>query len=142
MDGRPRSATAITLEPTEALAVTRDGFLGFLRRQPEAAIRILGVLAARLRRTDELLGDALFRDVPSRLAQRLLTLAAVRGLQTDAGVEISGPQTLSDMASLVGTTQATLRRYVRILEANGLIHFGRDKVIIFQPEALKRLAEE
>lgn len=84
-------------------------------------------MASRPRRTDELLGDALFRDVPSRLAHRLLELGGLKGIKTDTGIEISGPVVLGDLARSVGTTGSTLRRYIRIFEANGLMRFGRHK---------------
>ena len=64
LDGRPRSATAVAVETLEAFTLKREHFLTFLRKQPDAAIRILGVLAARLRRTDELLGESISVDVP------------------------------------------------------------------------------
>lgn len=142
LDGRPRTATAQATAPTEALTIHRENFFIFLRRQPEAAIRILGVLASRLRRTDELLGEALFQDVPSRLAKRLLDLADAGSVHTEAGVEIVEQVTLRDMASLLGTTASTLQRYLRVLQAKGLVHFSRGKVVLLEPDALRRLAEE
>ena len=60
LDGKPRSASAVAVEDVVALTLGRQEFLGFLRKQPEAAIRMLAMLAGRLRRTDELLGDAVF----------------------------------------------------------------------------------
>ncbi|MBM2827103.1 MAG: Catabolite activator [Dehalococcoidia bacterium] len=61
-DGGDRTATAVAQEPVESITITREDMFAFLRRRPDAAIRILGVMAARLRRTDEILGDALFRN--------------------------------------------------------------------------------
>lgn len=54
-DTGPRSATAVAAEPLEAVIIRRSDFLTFLRKQPDAAIRILAVLAGRLRNTDEFL---------------------------------------------------------------------------------------
>ena len=52
----------MALDPIQALTITRDDLFTFLRRQPDAAIRILQVLASRLRCTDDILGDALLQD--------------------------------------------------------------------------------
>ena len=64
LDGGNRTATAVAQEPLQCITITREDLFAFLRRQPDAAIRIMGVLAARLRRTDEILGDALFQNHP------------------------------------------------------------------------------
>jgi CRP/FNR family transcriptional regulator, cyclic AMP receptor protein len=55
LDGGGRSATAIAIEAVEAYALDRDSFLGLLRRRPEAALDVLGAVARRFRKTDELL---------------------------------------------------------------------------------------
>ena len=60
LDGKPRSADAIALEPVQALVLERDQFVSFLRSHPDAAVRILEVVASRLRRTDKLLEEAVF----------------------------------------------------------------------------------
>lgn len=142
LDGRPRTAAAEAVKPTEALTIQREEFFAFLRRQPEAAIRIMGVLASRLRRTDELLGDALFQDMPSRLAKRLLELAEAGSSRTEDGLEILGPVTMQDIASFMGTTVSSLQRYTRAFQAKGLARFSRGKVVLLDTDGLSRLVEE
>jgi CRP-like cAMP-binding protein len=41
LDHRPRSASVMTLEPTEFLVISREQFRGFLRRHPEAAEKVI-----------------------------------------------------------------------------------------------------
>ena len=53
-DGAPRSATATALKPAVLLRLERDDFLAYLHKDPDAAIRILAELGARLRHTNEL----------------------------------------------------------------------------------------
>jgi len=55
LDGGGRSATAVASEDVEAFSLDRDAFLGLLRRRPEAALDVLGAVARRFRKTDELL---------------------------------------------------------------------------------------
>src|SRR5919108_76629 len=52
LDGRPRSATVVALEPTEALAVALPDFTRFLDARPRVAALLLRMLAARLREAD------------------------------------------------------------------------------------------
>ena len=57
LDGRGRSATAVTLEPCELLVIQRKDFMPFLEQNPKAAIDLIMVLALRLRlNTEQLAG--------------------------------------------------------------------------------------
>jgi len=53
LDGGPRTANVRATEDTDLLVLTRDDFLGFLRRHPDAAIYMLGILGKRQRDTNE-----------------------------------------------------------------------------------------
>jgi len=55
LDGGNRSTSAVALTAVETLLLERDDFLGFLRKQPHAALDLLGALAKRIRRADYLL---------------------------------------------------------------------------------------
>lgn len=57
LDGRGRSATAKTLEPSELLVIQRKDFMPFLEQNPKAALDLIMVLALRLRlNTEQLTG--------------------------------------------------------------------------------------
>ena len=53
LDGGPRTATVRTTVDSELMILSRDDFLGFLRRHPDAAIYMLGILGRRQRETNE-----------------------------------------------------------------------------------------
>lgn len=53
LDGGPRTATVRTATDSEFFILSRDDFLGFLRRHPDAAIYMLGILGKRQRETNE-----------------------------------------------------------------------------------------
>lgn len=53
IDGSPRSATAIAEEPTEVLPVDRKAFHELVRHDPEFALRLMRLMAGRIRRTNE-----------------------------------------------------------------------------------------
>ena len=50
LDGEPRSADAIAVEPTRLLLLSRDDFRAFLTSHPAAAIDLLADMSRRLRR--------------------------------------------------------------------------------------------
>jgi CRP-like cAMP-binding protein len=52
IDGSPRSASVIAIEPIEASYISRDAFREAIRRTPQAAMRLLALLVRRLRAVD------------------------------------------------------------------------------------------
>jgi CRP/FNR family transcriptional regulator/CRP/FNR family cyclic AMP-dependent transcriptional regulator len=139
LDGLPRSATAVANEPTETLTLARDGFLRVLEQSPQMAHQVILALSSRLRRTDLLLGDSAFLDVPTRLVKRLLDLA-----HTQAGrVSLKGPQTIrvtqSELAAMVGATRESVNRELRALESRELIRVERGRILLQRPEALSAM---
>jgi CRP-like cAMP-binding protein len=50
IDDGPRSAAALTSEPTELAVVDKSTFLTLVREEPEFAMRVMRVLAQRIRR--------------------------------------------------------------------------------------------
>ncbi|MFO0726558.1 MAG: DUF1003 domain-containing protein [Myxococcota bacterium] len=53
--GGVRSATAIALSAVDTVSLSRDGFLDFLNRRPEAALALMSNLVKRIRDADALL---------------------------------------------------------------------------------------
>jgi len=56
LDGKPRSASIITVEESQCLVLGRWDFLRELRRNPEIAVKMLAVLSGRLRVMNEAVG--------------------------------------------------------------------------------------
>lgn len=134
LDGEPRSADAIAVEPTELLLLQRDEFIRFLRAQPEAAITLLGVLSRRIRRDTQLVQDAAFLDVPARLARTILRLAE----HDPDGVLRTPRLTQSDIAAAAGTTRETLNKWFGFFASQGLIEWVDSRVVVLDAERLSR----
>jgi CRP/FNR family transcriptional regulator len=136
-DGRPRSATAVAMEPTQALALRRDDFLEFLRVSPQAGIHILEVLADRLRQTGERLSESIFYDTASRLARRLLRLAASDGTPAVRGITLSKEITPEELAELVGSTTERIEHELDGLEQDQILARSGNRITVLSPALLK-----
>jgi CRP/FNR family cyclic AMP-dependent transcriptional regulator len=135
LDGEPRSADAVTTEPSRLLLLHRDEFVRFLLERPQLTVDLLGILSRRLRRDAQLLQDAAFQDVPTRLARTLLRLAK----HSPEGRQAATPRlTQTDLAGLVGTTRETLNKWLGIYQDQGLIRLDRGHVVILQADGLRR----
>jgi CRP/FNR family cyclic AMP-dependent transcriptional regulator len=133
-----RAATVSALEAGETYALyesdvaeLRDGF--------PAVDRILfAVLAAELRRQNELLLEALYLPVDRRLRRRLLELARLYG--SDGAGEVEIPLTQAELASMAGTSRATANQILRAEEQAGTLELGRGRLLVRDRAALARRA--
>jgi len=138
LDESPRSASAIAMASTQSLVLHRKDFVDFLTRYPELVSDILAALSRRLRGTDALVEDAIFLDLPARLAKRLLQLAASHGTKTGEGLEINLKLTQQDIANLVGATRVAVNKQLRRYQNLGVIKMSRNRIIILHPEDLQK----
>ena len=138
LDDKPRSADAVAMDATQTLMLRRGDFLDMLGRHPEMVNGVLASLAERLRRTDQLLEDAVFLDLPARLSKRLLELGQQHGVKTDRGLEIDLRLTQQDLASALGVTRVALNKHLGRLQDDDLISLEGKRIIITRPEELRR----
>ena len=101
------------------------------------AAGLLMVLGNRLRRTDALVQDILFLDLPGRIAKQLLALADERGVKAPTGVRIDLRLSQTELASIVGTTRESVNRCLNAFADRKLLTIDRDAITIRDIEALR-----
>ncbi len=138
IDGRPRSATIMATLPTEAMVLHRDEFIAFVEANPRVAIDLLHTLCQRLRETDEFVEDAVFLDVPGRLAKKLLELAGEYGQTGTGGTMIGLRITQQELATMVGATRESVNKHLRAYRARGIIEIDRQRITVLKPDDLRR----
>ena len=139
-DGRPRSATATAMQATRVFVVSRDDFINWVKERPSAALALLETLSLRIRRTNEIVTDLVFLDLPHRLAKHLLTLAAGHA---DGGGSSRRPRlqvTQSELASMLGVSRESVNKQLNQFAREGWITLSRGAVIIDDSEALRTFA--
>lgn len=139
LDGEPRSATAVAMEPVEALFLRREDFVDFIEHTPGMAMRVIGMLCRRLRQTDELLGDLVFYNVSGRVAKKLLELARTHGVHVNGGVAIRLPLTQQELANLVGSSRESVNKVMRYFRERRYVSIDRRYITLHQPEQLEAL---
>ncbi|MFC1859415.1 Crp/Fnr family transcriptional regulator [Thermodesulfobacteriota bacterium] len=128
LDGMPRSADAVAVEASILLLLNRNDFIAFLRQHDSAMSMILASLSTRLRKTDDLLEDTSFLNIPARFAKKLLELGDTFGRREGDSLEISLRLTQKDLADMVGATRESINKELRTLRERGLVT-TTDKVI-------------
>jgi CRP-like cAMP-binding protein len=88
-DPGPRSATATAVTDAELRSLDHGALNPILESHTDVAGALLNQLAGRLRRTNEVVGDLVFSDVPGRVAKALLDLASRFGTRGDDGIQVN-----------------------------------------------------
>ena len=138
LDGMPRSADAVAMEPCELLVLNRSNFLDFLKGNENVIQSILSALSMRLRRTDDLLEDTCFLNISARFAKKLVELAEEHGEQEGDLIFINLDLKQRDLASMVGATRESINKELRLLREKGLISMIGSQIQIFNIELLRR----
>ncbi len=139
-DPGPRSATATAVTDVELMSLGHDALSPVLAEHPDVALALLHQLAGRLRRTNEVVGDLVFSDVPGRVAKALLDLAGRFGRQADDGVHVNHDLTQEELAQLVGASRETVNKALADFASRGWMRLEPRSVVILDLERLQRRA--
>lgn len=140
LDGAPRSATVVALEPSETMALPRTVFHELLDGDPALRDALLAGLAHELRRLTSHVEELHFLDLAGRLAMRLSRLARDAD-PVSKEVRLDWPYTQSDLANMIGGTRQSVNKLLSGLVDDGLVVIERDTLIIRDVDALARQAE-
>jgi len=118
LDGAPRSASVITVEPTTCAVVNRAHFRDFLLAHPDFAMHLIERLIHRVRVTTGNLKSLALSDVYGRMARLLNALA-----QPASGGRLVVPEKLTqqDIADRVGASRDMIGKLMKDLTAGGYL---------------------
>jgi CRP-like cAMP-binding protein len=139
LDQVGRSASAVAAETSELLFVGRDVFLGFLSRRPEATNRIISVLCARLRRSTDVIEDAAFLNVASRLAKQVIALVQNASQGGTRGRPSIVQVSQADLARMLGVSREFVNKQLKVWRAAGIVELGRRTMAVRDMRALEQL---
>ena len=126
LDGRPRTAEARALEPTELFTLRRPDFLRFLERNPAVAIKVVELLCERVRWMSDRVEETALLPVEARLARRVVMLAQDYG----ANLEISQ----EELAQFVN-------RQLQEWKRDGLVMLARSRIRLLDAKRLSALCQ-
>ena len=139
-DPGPRSATATAVTDSKLSALGHDVLGPLVEENTGVALAFLHQLAERLRRTNEVVGDLVFSDVPGRVSKALISLAERFGRQADDGIHVSHDLTQEELAQLVGASRETVNKALADFASRGWLRLEPRGVVIYELERLQRRA--
>jgi CRP/FNR family cyclic AMP-dependent transcriptional regulator len=117
IDDAPRSASVITLEPCEFMAVSKEAFKAMLAQSPEVSMNVMRGLVRRLREADKKIETLALLDVYGRVARVLLDFSENVG--GERIVKNKLPR--QEIAKMIGASREMVSRVMKGLELDGYI---------------------
>jgi CRP/FNR family cyclic AMP-dependent transcriptional regulator len=117
LDGRPRSASVMTLEPTACAMVTREMLKDAIVADPDLAMSLIEELIDRARIATDTIKNLALMDVYGRVARLLLSLAREHG----GKLVVPERLTQQDIADRVGASRDMISRIFKDLTTGGYV---------------------
>ncbi|HRI03451.1 MAG TPA: Crp/Fnr family transcriptional regulator [Pyrinomonadaceae bacterium] len=131
-DGAPYPSTAIAVEKTELLQISRSDFLNILRDSPEFAFEVIGWTCEMLREKTSMIRTLATASPEHRVGRVLIKLA-----EDAAALPFRVPVRRQDIAEMASLTTETTIRVIRRFANQGLVRIVHGKIFIDSLEPLQ-----
>jgi CRP/FNR family cyclic AMP-dependent transcriptional regulator len=127
LDGGPRSASVITLEPTVCAVITRHTLREHIAANPEFAFELLARIIHRARMATQSARSMALLDVYGRVVRLLEHLAVV---QSDGTRIVEERLTHQEIANRVGCSREMVSRLMKDLETGGHVSNDQGRLVV------------
>lgn len=134
LDGKERSADATALTNCTVAVLERREVVAFLEGRPDTCLKLLELMCARLRKSDERMAEIAFFELPARLAKVLLD----RLNQSSGVAKLSLSQ--SELASMINASRENVNRCLRDWQRRGIVSVDERWISVLQRDTLSSMA--
>ena len=127
LDGSPRSASVVAIEPTMCAVVSRDALRSAIAADPDVALSLISTLIERARIATDNVKNLALMDVYGRVARLLLSLADE---QPDGKFAVREKLTQQEIADRVGSSRDMVSRIFRDLTIGGYITIANRQITL------------
>lgn len=139
---KPYPATPTAVAESIALSWSPQVFTDLMARHPPLSLAIVRNMGKFIEEAHTRLRESSTERVERRIAHAVLRLVRQAGHRVEGGVEISFPISRQDLALMTGATLHTVSRVLSAWEHHGIVDGGRQHLVLRDPHALVRIAEE
>jgi len=133
-------AFAEALSDSQLLFFPKRGFIQLIEKNPQLSINMIVSLSQFLKRFALLIEELSLKEVSSRFAKYLIDLSLKSSREGKSQMEVELDLSKSQLALKLGTISETLSRTLAKMKARGIIDVKKNKILIFNREALEELA--
>ena len=135
-----RDAYAEAMQPSILLAMERDDVERLIQQKPQVGLRMISLLAERLRYYETRMEDVTLKGVPARLASLILFLIESEGVQIPGEIRIPTSYTHEHLGTMIGANREAVTRAFGRLQDEGALQLRRRLIYVEDVEALERVA--
>jgi CRP/FNR family transcriptional regulator, cyclic AMP receptor protein len=135
LDTLPRTASAVAMENSVLLSVSRKVFMEAVQKSPQLAVNLMEVLCERLRWVSDSVEEYALHSLDVRLARRLLVIQT-KFSDGEGYVNI----TQNDLADFAGATRESVNKLLMQWKTETLIEVSRGKILVVDREKLSLIA--
>lgn len=126
IDELPRSASVVTMEPSEMTVLSKAEFIQCVANNPGIAMTIMRGLAQRLREADLQIESLALMDVYGRVARTLLQLAEPE----NGKMVIKSRLSQQEIASMIGASREMVSRILKSLAHDGYLTIEGRRIVL------------
>ena len=138
-DGKERSADATALTNCSMAVLERRDVLPFLSNRADACLKLLELMCARLRKSDERMSEIAFFELPARLAKTLLERI---NLSTSTGGASRLSLSQSELAGMINASRENVNRCLRDWQRRGIVNLDDRWISVKQRDVLGAIANQ
>jgi CRP-like cAMP-binding protein len=139
-DPQPRTSTATAVTDARLVSLAHEAVIGLVTTHPQTSLELLRRLAQRLRKSNDILADLVFADVPGRVAKAIMDLGERFGTLKDDGLQVNHDLTQEELAQLVGASRETVNKSLADFAARGWVKLEPRAVLVTDVERLTKRA--
>lgn len=136
-DGGNYPASAVTIEQSDLLFLSKNDFRALCLEQPEVSLKVLQVVGARLRRLVGIIEELSFTTVRQRLISWILREARKEAQATAQGPAFTMRASHQELAAEIGTVRELVSRNMARLQAQGFIEIDGRELTVVNMEGLE-----
>lgn len=123
IDGKPRSASAQTMEDSVLIALDARHFLDLLKTNFDISLCIMRELCNRLRDTNQHVHDLTFLDARTRVIKSLITIANKNGTRNGNVITIKMMLNYDEVSQMAGVQKPILMQVIRDFQEREILAF-------------------
>jgi CRP/FNR family transcriptional regulator, cyclic AMP receptor protein len=141
LDNKERTADATAMTACHLALLERRDVLAFLDRNPQVWPKIVEVLCARLRNTDQHIAELALLQLPTRLAKVLLRFASVDNGASGAAATPQVGLSQRELGNICGTSRESINKCLGAWQRRGIVRIDEGVIVLANRSALEELAE-
>ena len=131
-DHLPRSANIVTMEDCDFLVIPQEVIIDLIKKSPQLALKMISIMSARLRDSNEQISSLAHLDVKGRVARTLLKLSKKASKKTKDGYQMIPRPSAKDIADMSGASRETVSRILTEFARQGLISLSKNHIVVYE----------